>query len=74
MSSYVLTLVVVASGEPVPKGKSAIGWRIGVYWKDDQKFYQGEVESYENATGRHMVLYDDGEDSCRLILLWCQGV
>ena len=38
-----------------------MGWRIGVYWKDDQKFYNGEVESFETATGRHVILYDDGE-------------
>ena len=48
-------------GEAIPKGKAALGWRIGVYWKDDQKFYNGEVESFETATGRHVILYDDGE-------------
>ena len=40
-----------------------MGWRIAVHWREDAKFYAGEVISFDTATGRHEVLYDDGERS-----------
>jgi hypothetical protein len=43
------------SGDEVPKGRDAIGWRIAVYWKDDRTFYEGQVYDYEASTGRHKV-------------------
>lgn len=58
------------AGQTVPKGRAAVGWRIAVHWKEDAKFYAGEVTSFDTATGRHEVLYDDGEASvCIKILL-----
>ena len=45
----------------MPKGRAAVGWRIAVHWREDAKFYAGEVVSFDTATGRHEVLYDDGE-------------
>ena len=54
---------LLCAGQPVPKGRAAVGWRIAVHWKEDAKFYAGEVTSFDTATGRHEVLYDDGEAS-----------
>ena len=42
------------------KGK-AIGWRVGTYWADSATFYEGEVVGYDNASGRHHLVYDSGE-------------
>jgi len=36
----------------VPQGQAAVGWRIGVWWRDDRTFYVGDVLSYSAATGR----------------------
>ena len=49
-------------GEDIPKGREAIGWRIAVYWKDDRTFYDGEIKDFDNSTGRHKVIYSDGEE------------
>ncbi|CAL8467270.1 g6807 [Coccomyxa elongata] len=49
-------------GTPLPKGRAAIGWRIGVYWRDDAVFYAAEIIGFDTGTGRHQVLYDDGEE------------
>lgn len=45
----------VPPGEEAPKGRDALGWRIAVYWKDDRLFYEGRLNDYEPATGRHKV-------------------
>lgn len=45
-----------------PRGRAAIGWRVGVYWKDDAVFYPGEIRGYDSATGKHHIHYDDNED------------
>eukprot|EP00873_Tetraselmis_striata_P037975 jgi/Tetstr1/458239/TSEL_044727.t1 len=52
----------IAQGDSAPRGRSAIGWRIGVYWKEDTVFYEGEIKGYDSATGKHHILYDDSED------------
>ena len=44
-----------------------MGWRIGVYWKDDQKFYYGEVVSFDASTGRSMVVYTDGAHHAHIL-------
>ncbi len=36
----------------MPQGQAAVGWRIGVWWRDDRTFYVGDVLSYSAATGR----------------------
>lgn len=51
-----------SAGEDLPKGRDAIGWRVAVYWKDDRTFYEGDVRDFDNSTGRHKVLYNDGEE------------
>lgn len=36
----------------MPRGQAAVGWRIGVWWREDRTFYVGDVTSYSAATGR----------------------
>ena len=50
------------AGDNIPRGKASVGWRVGVYWKDDQKFYYGEVVSFDPSSGRSTVVYTDGAD------------
>ncbi|KAK3154613.1 hypothetical protein QOZ80_2BG0192870 [Eleusine coracana subsp. coracana] len=40
---------------------SLLGARIKVWWPDDKAFYKGVVESYDAASKRHKVAYDDGD-------------
>ncbi|CAD7694915.1 unnamed protein product [Ostreobium quekettii] len=49
------------AGEEPPRGRAAVGWRVGVFWKEDGRFYEGTVTNYNTGTGRHDVNYDDGE-------------
>lgn len=38
-----------------------MGWRIGVYWREDQKFYMGELVSYNDEEDLYEMNYDDSE-------------
>ena len=40
---------------------AAVGWRIGVYWREDQKFYMGELVSYNDEEDLYEMNYDDSE-------------
>jgi hypothetical protein len=42
-------------------GTSFVGLRIRVWWPLDQKFYHGKIVAYDVLTGKHQILYDDGE-------------
>ncbi len=59
------------AGQHVPKGRAAVGWRIAVHWREDAKFYAGEVISFDTATGKHQVLYDDGESAAYTCIDLC---
>ncbi len=48
------------AGTAEPLGRDAVGWRVGVYWRDDHVFYPGIVDDVHLPTGRHIILYDDG--------------
>lgn len=39
-----------------------MGWRVAVYWPADQAFYPGEIVGFDEASGKHAVQYDDGEE------------
>lgn len=43
-----------------------MGWRVGVYWRDDHAFYPGIVDDVHRPTGRHIILYDDGAAHARV--------
>ncbi|WIA36524.1 hypothetical protein OEZ86_007818 [Tetradesmus obliquus] len=51
----------IVTGDDVPKGRDAVGWRMAVYWKDDRTFYEGTLADYEPSSARHKVQYVDGE-------------
>jgi hypothetical protein len=43
------------------KGASLVGKAVSVWWDDDSQFYDGHVNAFESMSGRHRVLYKDGE-------------
>ncbi len=45
----------------MPQGQAAVGWRVSVYWRGDQTFYDGRIVSYNSSNGQHTILYDDEE-------------
>ena len=40
------------NGEPAPTGEAAVGWRIGVWWRDDACYYKGGIELYSAESGK----------------------
>ena len=46
-----ILLFPTTSGVNAPSGRTAVGWRIGVYWKDDMTFYEGRILSFDSVTG-----------------------
>lgn len=32
-----------------------------MYWKDDEKWYNGRIAKYDNSNGKHLIEYDDGD-------------
>ncbi|XP_006647503.1 uncharacterized protein LOC102706164 [Oryza brachyantha] len=38
-----------------------VGSRIQVWWPDDEKFYKGVIDSFDTASKRHKIAYDDGD-------------
>ena len=49
------------AGRRIPEGAAAVGWRVGVYWRDDQKFYMGEIAAYNDEDDEYEMNYDDSE-------------
>lgn len=39
-----------------------VGRRIKVYWPLDKAWYEGCVKSFDKATGKHLIQYDDDEE------------
>ena len=44
-----------------PERFKDFGKRIEIWWEGDAVFYRGTVLQYHTASGKHTVLYDDGE-------------
>ena len=42
-------------------GRSLVGQRVSVWWEEDAAWYSGQVRSFGEALGEHLVCYDDGE-------------
>ncbi|KAL6899604.1 hypothetical protein ACP4OV_006262 [Aristida adscensionis] len=40
---------------------SLVGARVKVWWPDDKMFYKGVVDSFDPASKKHKVAYDDGD-------------
>uniref|UniRef100_A0A7S3UA97 Histone-lysine N-methyltransferase n=1 Tax=Picocystis salinarum TaxID=88271 RepID=A0A7S3UA97_9CHLO len=43
------------------KGNDLIGWKVAVYWHDDNCTYDGVVVDYHENVDMHTVYYDDGD-------------
>eukprot|EP01026_Neomeris_dumetosa_P060397 TRINITY_DN5695_c0_g1_i2.p1 TRINITY_DN5695_c0_g1~~TRINITY_DN5695_c0_g1_i2.p1 ORF type:complete len:512 (-),score=40.50 TRINITY_DN5695_c0_g1_i2:268-1803(-) len=51
---------VLEDGKQPPRGKNAVGWRVGIYCKEFQCFRECSIASYDNSTGKHKVVFVDG--------------
>ena len=43
------------------QGKDCCGYCVSVYWPSS-KFFTGNVESYDESTGKHKIVYEDGDE------------
>ena len=48
------------------QGEDAVGWRVAVYFDEQDKYYKGQITSYDAESGMYMVKYDylgkDGQE------------
>ncbi|XP_057525126.1 sister chromatid cohesion protein PDS5 homolog C-like isoform X2 [Amaranthus tricolor] len=42
-------------------GEEMVGIRVMIWWPDDKKFYEGSIEHFDHSTGKHKVVYTDGD-------------
>lgn len=42
-------------------GNALVGAEVQVWWHDDERTYRGAVNAFDEASGWHRVLYEDGE-------------
>ena len=61
MTAELKETMVCNTGRRVPEGLAAVGWRVGVYWRDDQKFYMGEIAAYNEEDDEYEMNYDDSK-------------
>ena len=43
------------------EGQDAVGWRVGIWSMDQEKYFNGEIKSFDEKSGKHLVKYDSGE-------------
>jgi hypothetical protein len=43
------------------QAEALVGCRVGVFWPEEQTYFFGSVTAYEPNTGRHVLMYDDGD-------------
>lgn len=43
------------------QGDNMVGFKIKVWWPDDNKFYHGVIDKFDHTTKRHTVVYTDGD-------------
>ncbi|XP_028766458.1 uncharacterized protein LOC114724297 isoform X2 [Neltuma alba] len=55
------TTVSVEASEIHDCNEPSVGSRIKVWWPMDKRFYEGVVDFYDPAKGKHKILYADGD-------------
>ena len=43
------------------EGKNLVGRNVNMWWHFDKEFFEGKVDAFDEETGRHRVIYEDGE-------------
>jgi|AntAceMinimDraft_1070359.scaffolds.fasta_scaffold09667_5 hypothetical protein len=43
-------------------GAAAIGWKVRVFWPDESEWFHGTVRGFDAGSGRHAVVYEDGDE------------
>lgn len=44
-----------------PEKRKDLGRRIQIYWDADGAYYPGTVVAYSINSGKHTIMYDDGD-------------
>ena len=52
---------ITETNELVPTHELRVGDKIEVYWPLDDQYYPGSVVEYSEATGKHLISYDDAQ-------------
>lgn len=43
-------------------GAAAVGWKVRVYWPDEEAWFHGTITAFDAGSGRHSVKYDDDDE------------
>ena len=43
-------------------GGEIVGRRLSVYWDEDRKWFEGQIDDYEGELCQHHITYDDGDE------------
>ena len=52
----------VTTRQEAAEAEAALGWRVGVWWGGDEKFYYGVIKAYNKEDNTHQILYEDNEE------------
>lgn len=43
------------------EGRKLVGQAVNMWWHFDSEFFVGTVDAFDEVTGRHRIIYEDGE-------------
>ena len=43
------------------EGQDAVGWRVAIWFFELEQYFNGEIKSFDEKSGKHLVKYDSGE-------------
>ena len=61
-SSPTTSSPTAAEPQRLAGGSEHVGKRIEVWWEGDKQWFGAVVQSYDSATRKHHILYDDNEE------------
>ena len=52
----------VAAAVKARGGAALVGWKVRVFWPAEKAWFYGVVEAFDAQTGKHSVVYEDGDE------------
>jgi len=62
----------VAAAVKARGGAALVGWKVRVFWPAEKAWFYGVVEAFDAQTGKHSVVYEDGDE--QIVSLTKRGV